>query len=349
VTPGGVLAVIDGGGAPLVVASGSTATHGPGRPVDAGTIYDVASLTKPIATTGLLMKLVELGAVALDLPARDLVPELVAPGGEAVTLAHLAGHSAGFPDHVEFFRRLWAGERAGATTARDALVRMAGATPLSDRPGAVTRYSDVGYILLGAALERAAGERLDRAVARHVLAPLGMTSTFFVDLDAAARPALDAIAPTEICPVRGLVHGEVHDENAHAGGGIAGHAGLFATAGDVARFAAGIASAVAGRSGPFDPAVARHLATTPSTPGSTWRLGWEAPSPAAGVSHAGDRWPRDGFGHLGFTGCSMWIDAARARAVVLLTNRVHPSRDRGGIKELRRAVMDAVAGLLDGG
>ena len=99
--------------------------------------------------------------------------------------------------------------------------------------------------------------------------------------------------------------------------------------------------------GPFDPEPARRVATTPSVPGATWRLGWDTPSPTPGVSHAGDRWPRDGFGHLAFTGCSMWLDPPRDRAVVILTNRVHPTREGSGIRDLRRAVMDAVTGALD--
>jgi serine-type D-Ala-D-Ala carboxypeptidase len=357
VTPGGVLAVCPSmslstsdGGEPLVVPFGRTQSHPPGQgeEVRAETIYDIASLTKPIATSGLLMKLLEAGAITLDTPARSLLPELVAPGSEQIAIAQLAGHSAGFPDHVKFYERLWSGDLAGAASRRDALVRMAGATALVAAPGQVTRYSDVGYILLGRALERAAGERFDRAVADLVLEPLGMASSFFVDLDEPRRPARGSIAPTEVCPRRGLVAGEVHDENAHAGGGVCGHAGLFSTAADVARFAAAVCAAVAGEPGHFDPAAARALATTESTPGSTWRLGWDTPARADGASQAGDRWPRDGIGHLAFTGCSLWLDPPRRRSVVLLTNRVHPTRAGTGIRELRRAVMDAVVGALDG-
>jgi len=348
VTPGGVLALSDGGRPALSFPFGRTQSHpaGAGEEVSPDTIYDIASLTKPVATSGVLMKLIESGAIALDMPARKLVPELVAEGGEGITIAHLVGHSAGFPDHVKFYERLWAGDRAGAASAREGLVRMAGATPLSDPPGQVTRYSDVGYILLGAALERAAGERLDRATARLVLEPLAMRSTFFVDLDAPRAGPMRAIAPTELCAQRGLLVGEVHDENAHAAGGICGHAGLFATAGDVARFAAAMDAAVAGQAGHFDPAIARSLIATESTPGSTWRLGWDTPARTPGVSHAGDLWPRDGFGHLAFTGCSLWLDPPHRRHVVILTNRVHPTRDGAGIRELRRGLMDAVVETL---
>jgi CubicO group peptidase (beta-lactamase class C family) len=349
VTPGGVLAVCEGSRGPALVPFGETQSHPPGvgHAVEVDTIYDIASLTKPIATSGVLMKLLEAGAIDLAAPARSLLPELVAAGSEAITIAHLAGHAAGFPDHVKFYERIWSGDLAGAASGREALVRMAGATELVAAPGQVTRYSDVGYILLGRALERAAGERLDRAVARLVLEPLAMTSTFFVDLEQRRRPAR-AIAPTEVCLRRGLVVGEVHDENAHAGGGVCGHAGLFSTAADVARFGVAVAAAVAGEAGHFDTGVARALASTPSTPGSTWRLGWDTPARAPGASQAGDRWPRDGFGHLAFTGCSLWLDPPRRRSVALLTNRVHPTRNGTGIRELRRAIMDAVVGALDG-
>lgn len=345
ITPGGVLSVTDGGESLLVLPFGRTQSvpEGAGEEVTAATIYDIASLTKPLAVSGLLMKLIESGAIALDTPARTFVPELVADGSDSITIAHLVGHSAGFPDHARYYERLWAGDRAGADSARDALVRMAGATPLIDRPATTTRYSDIGYILLGAALERAAGQRLDDAVARLVTGPLGMHSTFYVDLDAAPSP-LHRIAPTEIDPHRGLLVGEVHDENAHAAGGICGHAGLFATAGDVARFADAMCDDSA--TAHFDPALRRLLTTTASTPGSTWRLGWDTPSTTPGVSHAGDEWPRDGFGHLAFTGCSMWLDPPRRRHVVLLTNRVHPTRNGTGIRELRRAMMDAVVAAL---
>jgi CubicO group peptidase (beta-lactamase class C family) len=173
-----------------------------------------------------------------------------------------------------------------------------------------------------------------------------MAATRFIDLEGPHPAApVAGVAPTEVCPRRGLLQGEVHDENAHAAGGIAGHAGLFSTAGDLARFAAAMNAAVRGEPGTFEPERARRVATTPSVPGATWRLGWDTPSP--GVSHAGDRWPRDGFGHLAFTGCSIWLDPPRDRAVVLLTNRVHPSRSGSGIRELRRGVMDAVVAALD--
>ena len=348
VTPGGVLAVHHAGRVEAMAFGCTHRERDAGETVTVETTYDVASLTKPVATLAVFLRLWEQGAVSLETPAVSLVPELTARGGEGITLAHLLGHAAGFPDYLPFHQRLWAGERAGAATAREALVRMAGATELLDTPGTTARYSDLGYILLGAALERAGARRLVELARALVFEPLGMAATRFVDLEGPHPAApVAGVAPTEVCGRRGLVWGEVHDENAHAAGGIAGHAGLFSTAGDLARFAAAMNGAVRGEAGTFEPERARRVATTPSVPGATWRLGWDTPSPSPGVSHAGDRWPKDGFGHLAFTGCSIWLDPPRDRAVVLLTNRVHPSRSGSGIRELRRGVMDAVVAALD--
>jgi CubicO group peptidase (beta-lactamase class C family) len=219
------------------------------------------------------------------------------------------------------------------------------------RPGETALYSDVGYILLTETLERITNTRIDELTATLVTGPLGMASTRYVDLEAKPRFrfAPGTIAPTEICASRGLLIGEVHDENAHAAGGICGHAGLFSTARDLSRFAAALCCTAAGRGGtPFSPQVVQRFFSTPATPSSTWRIGWDTPSPVPGVSHAGDLWPRSGVGHLAFTGCSLWLDPSRQRWVVLLTNRVHPNRSREGIRDLRREVMDAVVRELDG-
>jgi serine-type D-Ala-D-Ala carboxypeptidase len=351
VSPGGVLVYGDAGQDVATIPFGRThADPAAGAAVTAATVYDVASLTKPLAATAALMLAVAAGELELDEPATRLLPELRGPGASAVRVFHLAGHGAGLPAHVDFFERIWAGDLAGARSPREAIFRMAAQAPSVGPPGERAVYSDVGYILLGLALERAAGRRLDALVAERVLRPLGMTATTYVDLDARPPPPRPApAAPTEVCARRGLVCGEVHDENAHAGGGIFGHAGLFSTAPDVARFCrAMVASAAAATGAPFDPDVVRALITRRAAPDTTWRLGFDTPAPQPGVSHAGDRWARDGLGHLGFTGCSLWLDPPRGRYAVLLTNRVHPTRAGDGIRALRRAVMDAVVDALDG-
>lgn len=368
VTPGGVLVYGDGGEDIATIPFGVShfGVAGDVFEVTVDTVYDLASLTKPMATAAALMKL----DVDLDAPVGPLIPELGA-AGERIRVAHLLGHASGLPAHLRFYERLRAGERAGAATRREALLRMAASTALAHAPGERVVYSDLGYITLGFVIERMTGLRLDQAVRTLVTEPLGMRDTFFVDLDgpgARARaaggdsaPAPETrprartpdgrpicIAPTERCPYRGLVHGEVHDDNAHAGGGIFGHAGLFGPAGDVARFARAMVHAAAGRAtAGFSTDVVRRFFAGRGAPGTTWRLGWDTPSPEPGASHAGEAWPRDSVCHLGFTGTGVWLDPARGRYVVLLTNRVHPSREHAGIKELRRAVTDAIVHALD--
>lgn len=375
ITPGGVLAYGDAGRHIATVPFGQS--HFRDRPVPApdastdartntiwpnpfavtaDTIYDIASLTKPIATTASFMKL----DIDPDAPAVTLLPELrgLGPVAERVTFAHLLGHASGWPAHIKFYEQILAGQRAGAPDARSALYALVLATPLVAEPGTIERYSDLGYIALGLAIERATGKRLDQAVEEMVLAPLGLTETRYADLlgDPASRPdshpdshldsgglSLERTAPTEVCPYRGLVHGQVHDDNAHAGGGIFGHAGLFSTAADVAAFARAALSWLDGQPvGGFQPDLARRLATDTAAPGAVHTLGWDRPSPAPASTHTGTLWPRSSVGHLGFTGCALWLDPPRGRYVVLLTNRVHPSRDVLGIKEFRGAVMDAV-------
>ena len=354
VTPGGVLAYGDQHRHVATLAFGRShlpnATLEPDHPavfdVTADTVYDLASVTKPMATAAAFMKL----DIDPAQPARSLLPELSGTDVDRVTFAHLLGHTSGFPAHLKFYERILAGQRpGGATSARDALYQMVVGTERCARPGTTEIYSDLGYIALGVAIERATGERLDRAVSRLVLQPLGLDSTFFVDLTEEPRqPKSERVAPTEVCPYRGLVHREVHDDNAHAAGGICGHAGLFATADDVARFGRAMLTLLDGRAiGGFQPEVARRFARTATAPGATHTLGWDRPSPPPVLTHAGARWPLSGVGHLGFTGTSLWLDPARGRYVVLLTNRVHPSRQPPGIRDFRRAVMDAVVAELD--
>ncbi len=349
VTPGAAVVVGDGDGvveaAVGALRYATAGDHTPPPPTGVHSLYDVASLTKPMATSACAMVLAADGALELDEPAAPHLPELCAEGGGRITFRHLLGHASGLPAHVPFYRRLWAGERAGASSPREALLRMAGSTALEAEPGSRVAYSDLGFILLAFAIERLAGEPLDRLANRLIFKPLAMTRTRYVDLADLDRPAL--VAPTELCGVRGLVRGEVHDENAHAAGGICGHAGLFSTAADVAAFARALCRAAAGaRDLPFAPEIVRAFFRERGGPGSTWRLGFDTPSPEPGLSSAGDRWPARGVGHLGFTGTSMWLDPETCHYVVLLTNRVHPTRERQGIRELRRAIMDAAAAAM---
>jgi serine-type D-Ala-D-Ala carboxypeptidase len=342
VFPGGVLLVADAGEVLLEHSFGVRARVGPsaGVPVTRDTVYDVASLTKPAVTAALVLRLVEAGRLALDTPAAAFVPEL---GRRAVRIRDLLSHSAGLPAWRPYYETLVG---LPAADRREAIVRLAAAEAPEVAVGERAIYSDLGFILLGTAVERAGGERLDRLAARALFGPLGMTSSRFVDLAARERP-LD-VAPTEACPRRGLLTGEVHDDNAHAAGGILGHAGLFSTAVDLSRLTAALVASWHGEivPGGFPPALVREMWSPSGVPGSTWRLGWDSPSPIPGSSSAGELWPRDGVGHLGFTGCSLWIDPPRRRWVILLTNRVHPSRNDNRIRQVRPAVHDAIASAL---
>jgi CubicO group peptidase (beta-lactamase class C family) len=307
-----------------------------GPPIDEGTRFDVASLTKPMSTVAVAMILAAEKMLDLDAPIHQWLPNASSTG----TVRQLIGHGAGCAAHVEFFRVL----RSGIVTdPRRELVQMAAAEPAS-APGVAAVYSDLGYIMLGAILERAADAPLEQLFASLVAEPLGMTACF------AGTTNLEATVATELDD-RGFVQGRVHDENAYYGGGVCGHAGLFASIGDVATFAAAIVNTAAGTPrGRFSPALVTEFATTSAAPNTSWRLGWDTPSSLPGVSHAGDQWPRNGsIGHLGFTGTSLWLDLPNRRWVALLANRVHPSR--GGtsaddMKALRRAVNDRATELL---
>jgi CubicO group peptidase (beta-lactamase class C family) len=282
---------------------------------DPETLFDVASLTKPLSTTMLAMMAIDEGALALDDRPRN-----------ELTVEHLLTHSSGLP----------AWKLLGATRAE--VLRAVAAEPLESPPGSVARYSDLGFILLGAAVEHALGEPLDAAFARRVAQPLGIGTRF--NPQERAR-----CAPTE-----GELRGVVHDENARAMGGVAGHAGLFSTARDVSRIVRALVAAWHGVRSTSTPrllpaARVRQMWTPSTVPGSTWCLGWDRPS--ATGSSAGERWPKDGVGHLGFTGCSIWIDPPRARWVVLLSNRVHPTRANHAIKQLRPQLHDAIVSALD--
>jgi CubicO group peptidase (beta-lactamase class C family) len=230
-------------------------------------------------------------------------------------------------------------------------------------------YSDLGYLVLGAIVERAANAPLETAFVDLVANPLGLGARY-----AGTRESPDAlretgdsvvavrdprgpnVAATEIDDRTGasaVVQGRVHDENAWYGGGVCGHAGLFARLDDVATFAAAIVDTAAGLPrGRLRTEVVNHFLSTAAAPGASWRLGWDTPSSTPGVSHAGDRWPRTASaGHLGFTGVSLWLDLPRRRWVTLLTNRVHPTRfgdSPDAIKQLRRQVNDLSIQLLDG-
>ncbi len=287
------------------------------------TLWDLASLTKVIGTTTAVMLLERSGEIDLDRPVRDYLPEFDAADKAGITVRMLLVHTGG----LEAFAPLWREQRG-----RDAYLRQINARPIEAEPGTRTRYSDWDFVLLGLIVERVSGQPLDGFLRERVWQPLGMRDTQFTP-DRALR---NRIAATEIDTLRGgLVHGFVHDENAWALGGVAGHAGLFSSVRDLATFANFL---LAGGVPLLDPAdLARWTAR--QARGSSRALGWDTPAPR---SSAGRFFSPRSFGHTGFTGTSIWIDPEKGLFVVLLTSRVNPTRENQKHIALRRAVADAV-------
>jgi CubicO group peptidase (beta-lactamase class C family) len=316
--------------------------------VSADTVWDLASLTKALTTSLLCMQAVERGSFALD---DDLGRHLPWPGAERFTVRAALSHSSGLPAHRPFHREALAGGRSPDAASRAAVVAAAAREPLTYPGGTRSVYSDLGFILLGDLCERRLRGRLDGLAARRIHAPLGTRTLGYRPIGEVSLPA--EIAATERCPERGrLLVGEVHDLNAYALGGVAGHAGLFGSADDVAIVAHALCAAWRGAGlwadrGPLvDREVLRLFWTAAGVPGSTWRLGWDGPS--AQGSLAGDRISRGAVGHLAFTGCSLWIDPEVETFVVFLSNRVHPvARDDPRFRELRRAINDAALEAID--
>jgi CubicO group peptidase (beta-lactamase class C family) len=296
------------------------------------TLWDIASLTKVVGMTTAMMQLVESGRVDLDAPVQRYLPEWRGPRKERVTVRHLLTHSSGLPPFVRYFLE---------TTNPDTVLARVYATPLDTVPGARMVYSDIGVILAGQIVERVSGDGLDDYLARRVFGPLRMTSTLYRP-DTSLRPR---IAPTEFDPWRKRhVWGEVHDENAFALGGVSGHAGLFSTAHDLARFAQMYLNG--GRLGDqriLQPETIATFTTAQDRTFSNRALGWEVPN---GTNSAGHRMSPRAFGHTGFTGTSIWIDPDQDVFVVLLSNRVNPSRENRKIFDIRVALADAVLSVL---
>lgn len=312
--------------------------------VDAGTLFDLASVTKPVFAMAALA-LVREGRIKLDTEAQAFVPDTRGGPAAQVTLERLLRHTGGLSPWGGLY--LDVPHSIGSTAARRWIVSEA--SRRADDSGATGPvYSDLGYILAGAMVAKAGGASLERIVAGLVTEPLGIADTLFypgsLDSSARARVVVRAAA-TERCDWRGrLVRGEVHDENCAAMGGVAGHAGLFGTAKAVAKFGRAVLDAALGR-GAFLPRDLIERALTP-TAGSTRMLGWDGKSPAQ--SSAGRRMSPHAFGHLGFTGTSLWCDPERDVVVALLTNRVCPTRANEKIRAFRPAFHDAVLSAVDG-
>jgi CubicO group peptidase (beta-lactamase class C family) len=291
------------------------------------TVYDLASLTKVMATTASLMLLVADEKLRLDQPVCEVLPGFAEHGKGEITIRHLLTHSSGLRPWRAYFadlreRELRRGGRLLATPeGRESILqRIQKSAPVHD-PGEASVYGDLGFIALGAIVEEVAGEPLDAFCQRRIFGPLGMSETHFNPIPFTGERA--RYAATEQCEWREkVVWGEVHDSNAWAMGGVAGHAGLFGTADDVLRFGGEMLRADRGESEIFPAEVAREFfRRQEQTPDSDWALGWDTPT--GGGSTSGQHFSKRSIGHTGFTGTSLWIDLERGLIVVMLANRVH--------------------------
>jgi CubicO group peptidase (beta-lactamase class C family) len=309
------------------------------------TIYDLASLTKVMATTPAVLLLVSDGKLSLDQPVVDVLPTFAERAKSEITLRHLLTHSSGLRPWRAYYedlreRERRRGESLLATPAgREAIVsRILRSAPVHD-PGEASVYGDLGFIVLSEVVAEAAGEPFESFCERRVFKPLGLTDTQFNPIPFRGERA--RYAATEQCPWREKVlWGEVHDGNAWAMGGVAGHAGLFSTASDVMRFAEEMLSADRGQSSIFPQELSQEFFRRQEMPeGSDWALGWDTPT--EGRSTSGRYFSQRSIGHTGFTGVSLWIDLERGTIVVILSNRVHLVAKRSRF-ELRPRVHDLI-------
>jgi len=338
VTPGAALAVTLGGALVALKSFGRFTWEDSSPIVDEETRFDLASVTKVVATTSMAMVLFERGELSLDSLVCEHLPEFATgdPARRQVSVRMLLAHCSGLPAWSDLHARY---------ASRHELLHAAATMPLESRPLAVARYSDIGFILLGEILERLAGESIAAFCQQEIFAPLGMRSACFTP----AAELRKKIPPTMIdsgernCVIQGVVN----DENASRMGGVAGHAGLFSNAADLAVFCDCMLNE--GRSGRnlqlFKPETVELFTTAQPLPlGTSRALGWDTPS---APSQSGSLLKPGSFGHLGHTGCSLWCDPARKLSVVLLTNRTWPDRANERIKKLRPILHNAIVQAAD--
>jgi len=308
-------------------------TYQPDAPaVGTATVFDLASVSKAVATTTMAMILYQRGLIDLDAPVVSIVPEF---GGSDVlrgdvTVRMLLAHSSGLPAYERLFLK---------TQNKDVLLAAAFSTSLTADPGVRAEYSDIGFIILAVALERVADESLDRFCQREIFGPLGMVRTAY-NPPASWKPAIPPTADDRTFRKR-IIQGEVQDENASVLGGVAGHAGLFSTAEDLATFAHVL---LQGGSPLVRPETLALFTRRETAPGGTSRaLGWDTPS---SPSQSGKYFSARSFGHLGYTGTSLWIDPERQLSITMLTNRTWPDCSNKAIANVRPAFHDAVVEAL---
>jgi uncharacterized protein YbbC (DUF1343 family)/CubicO group peptidase (beta-lactamase class C family) len=332
--PGAVVIVGHDGKVVYRKAYGSRAIEPRREAMTLDTVFDCASLTKVLATTTALMQLWEQGKFRMNDPVAKYLPEFGQNGKQDITIRQLLVHYSGLPEDLELGKP-WEGKEAG--------YQMAFAVAPERAPGAAFHYSDVNFVVLGALVERLSGESLDEYSARHIFGPLGMKETGFLP----PSSWLSRIAPTEEDENHRLLRGVVHDPTARRMGGVAGDAGVFSTADDLAIFAQALLDG--GRGVLTAATIAKMTAPQQPVNGTTLRgFGWDIDSPLS--TNRGELLPVGSFGHTGFTGTSLWIDPATKTYIVLLTNAVHmnvvPPKQKGSAVSLRTRVATAVAAAL---
>ena len=333
--PGAVVLIGHHGSVVFDKAYGNRSLEPTVEPMTLDTLFDMASLTKCLATATAIMQLHEQGLVNFDDPVAKYLPAFAANGKETVTVRQLLTHYSGLPPDVDL-RQPWTGKDAGIQLAMD--------SKLMSPPGTVFRYSDINYITLGLIVEKLSGQPLDVYAQQHIFAPLGMERTRFLPPTA----WLADIAPTEYDESGHMLRGTVHDPTARRMGGVAGHAGVFSTAADVSLFAQALLDKLAGRPSKFPLSQeSLELMATPQQPtgGQAVRgFGWDIDSDYSGPR--GNVFPVGSFGHTGFTGTSLWMDPGSDTCVIILANAVHP-RARHNITPLRRHIATTAARALN--
>lgn len=335
VFPGGVLLVSTAGSKIFFQAYGYANIFS-GRLMTRDTVFDLASFTKPLATTLAIIKLISQQKLELGQRLGSILTQFNSTDKGRISIENLLYHNSGFPDYRPYYKVLC---KLEPNLRKDALRELLVKEPLINPPGKHVMYSDIGFMILCWVIEQVSGNRLDRFITKEIYHPLGLENLFFVDLDSKARQV--KFAATELCSWRSiLLEGAVHDDNAYVVGGIQGHAGLFGTAQDVLSLLSELMAAYLGSpsTGVFDTDLIQMFFKQQEHTGRV--LGFDTPSPID--PSCGQYFSKDTVGHLGFTGTSFWMDLDRKVMIILLTNRVHPSRNNNKIKVFRPKLHDRV-------
>ena len=336
VFPGAVLLVGKGNDVLFFEAYGKANLFS-GRSTARNTFFDLASLTKPLATTLAIAKLADQRLLSLDEPVVEWLPSLFAADKKKITIRHLLNHTSGLPAHRPYYMIL---RQIPLKKRKASVLESLRSTPLESLPGIKHRYSDLGFMVLCRVVERVTLCTLDRFLKTEIYEPMGLADLFFVDLTVRSRPDFSCAA-TELCPVRNrLLIGEVHDDNAWFTGGVDGHAGLFGNGTSVYRLLRGLVDHLNGRVSPavFSPKILSELFQLENP--SNFALGFDRP--AKERSSAGTYFSNSTVGHLGFTGVSFWLDLVKDTTVILLTNRVHPTRWNNRLVDFRPRIHNEI-------